>query len=105
MMVKKGLRAAVKRYFLTGLLVITPIWGTVLILWTLFDSVDGLVREPLRQWITEDYYYTGFGVLTLIVFILLVGLLAATLIGHRIVRMWEDFLQRVPVVRGIYATI
>ncbi len=104
-MVKKGLRAAVKRYFLTGLLVITPIWGTVLILWTLFDSVDGLVREPLRQWITEDYYYTGFGVLTLIVFILLVGLLAATLIGHRIVRMWEDFLQRVPVVRGIYATI
>ncbi|MEK7269265.1 MAG: hypothetical protein AAB093_07680 [Nitrospirota bacterium] len=32
----KTLRTSLKRYFLTGLLVITPIWGTVLILKTLF---------------------------------------------------------------------
>ncbi len=101
----KGLRPALKRYFLTGLLVITPIWGTILILKTVFAWVDGILGPAMSTWVIPGYYVTGLGILTLFLLILMTGLLAATFIGGRIVKWWEGVLHRVPVVRGIYATI
>ena len=45
----KTLRTSLKRHFLTGLLVITPIWGTVLVLKTLFVTVDGILGNLLNS--------------------------------------------------------
>ena len=101
----KTLRASLKRYFLTGLLVITPIWGTVLILKTLFLTVDGILGNMLAKVVTKEYYVPGLGILTLFALILTTGVLATNFIGGRIVRLWEEFLHRVTVVRGIYATL
>jgi len=101
----KTLRASLKRYFLTGLLVITPIWGTVLILKTLFVTVDGILGDMLAKVVTPGYYVPGLGILTLVLLIFITGLLAANFIGGQIVRLWEEFLHRVPVVRGIYSTL
>ncbi len=99
-----ALKAALKRYLLTGLLVITPIWGTVLILRTLFEAVDGIIGKSLATWFPH-YYKPGLGILTLVLLIFLIGLLTRNYIGGRIVKLWEEFLHRVPVVRGIYATL
>jgi uncharacterized membrane protein len=87
------------------LLVITPIWGTVLILKTLFLTVDGILGNMLAKVVTKGYYVPGLGVLTLFALILATGMLATNFIGGRIVRLWEELLHRVPVVRGIYATL
>ena len=97
-------KAALKRYLLTGLLVITPLWGTVLILETLFDAVEGITGKWLAHWFPQ-YYVPPLGALTLILLIFLAGLFGANFIGSRVVRLWEEFLHRVPVVRGIYATL
>jgi len=99
------LSSSLKRYFLTGLLVITPIWGTVLVLKTLFVTVDSILGEMLAEVVTEDYYVPGLGILTLVILIFLAGIMATNLIGGRIVRKWEEFLDRLPVVRSIYATL
>lgn len=101
----KTLRASLKRYFLTGLLVITPIWGTVLILKTLFLTVDGILGGVLAKFVIPEYYVPGIGILTLIALIFTTGLLATNIIGGQVVKLWEDWLHRVPVVRGIYATL
>lgn len=101
----KTLRASLKRYFLTGLLVITPIWGTVLILKTLFLTVDGILGDVLAKFVIPDSYVPGIGLLTLIALIFTTGLLATNIIGGQVVKLWEDWLHRVPVVRGIYATL
>ena len=55
------LKASLKRYFLTGLLVITPIWGTFLILKTLFLTVDSILGDLLAQ-IVPDHYVPGLGI-------------------------------------------
>ncbi|RMH35372.1 MAG: DUF502 domain-containing protein [Nitrospirae bacterium] len=101
----KGLKGSLKRYFLTGLLVITPIWGTVLILKTLFVTVDSFLGTVLADFVLQDYYVPGLGILTLLVLIFFAGVLTANFIGHKLVKQWEDFLDRVPFVRGIYATL
>lgn len=101
----KSVAAALKRYFLTGLLVITPIWGTILILKTLFLTVDGILGDMLASFVIPNYYVPGLGVLTLILVIFLTGVAAANFIGGRVVKLWEELLHRVPVVRGIYSTL
>ena len=94
-----------KRYFLTGLLVITPIWGTVLVLKTLFVTVDGILGNILADIVTQDYYVPGLGILTLLTLILMAGMIATNFLGGQLYKRWEGFLDRVPIVRGIYATL
>jgi uncharacterized membrane protein len=96
---------AFKRYFLTGLLVITPIWGTILVLKTLFVAVDSILGNMLADIVTEDYYVPGLGIFTLVVLIFLAGMMATNFLGGRLYKRWEEFLDRVPIVRGIYATL
>ncbi len=98
------LKASLKRYFLTGLLVVTPIWGTFLILKTLFVTVDGILGDLLAQ-LVPDHYVPGLGIVTLILLVFMTGLFTANFMGRQIVWLWEDWLSRVPLVRGIYSTL
>jgi uncharacterized membrane protein len=98
------LKVSLKRYLITGLLVVVPIWGTVLVLKTLFVTLDGILGDIPEKYLTQRYV-PGVGILVLLLLILLAGLLATNIMGRRVVAMWEDLLQRVPLVRGIYATI
>ena len=101
----KSFRASLKRYFLTGLLVITPIWGTVLILKTLFVTVDSILGEAISGLVPSQYNVPGIGIAALALLIFTTGLLTANFIGGQIVKWWEELLNRVPIVRGIYSTL
>jgi uncharacterized membrane protein len=98
------LKTSLKRYFLTGLLVIIPIWGTILILKALFVAVDGILGDLLAR-LVPSHYVPGLGILALIVLVFAAGLFATNFMGRRIVKWWEDLLNRVPLVRGIYSTL
>ncbi|MEP6960274.1 MAG: DUF502 domain-containing protein [Nitrospirota bacterium] len=98
------LKTSLKRYFLTGLLVIIPIWGTVLILKTLFVTLDGILGDLLVQ-LVPSHYVPGLGILALIVLVFTAGLFATNFMGRQIVKWWEELLNRVPLVRGIYSTL
>lgn len=98
------LKTSLKRYFLTGLLVIIPLWGTVLILKTLFVAVDGILGDLLVR-LVPSHYVPGLGILSLILLVLVTGLFATNFMGKQIVKWWEEWLNRVPLVRGIYSTL
>lgn len=98
------LKTSLKRYFLTGLLVIIPIWGTILILKTLFVSLDRILGDLLVQ-LVPSHYVPGLGILALIVLVFVTGLFATNFMGRQVVKWWEKCLDRVPLVRGIYSTL
>jgi uncharacterized membrane protein len=83
---------------------VTPIWGTILVLKTLFVAVDGILGDAVAE-LVPDHYIPGLGIITLVLLIFLVGLFAANFIGRQIVGHWEDWLNRLPLVRGIYSTL
>ena len=58
---------AIRRYFLTGLLAIIPIWGTYLVLKTLLETLDGFVGNTLREYL--PYYIPGLGIIVLLLLI------------------------------------
>ena len=92
-----------KRYFFTGLFMLLPAWGTFLILQTLFYTVDGLWSDLLGPAITSDV--PGLGIASLIGLILLTGIVATDVVGQRLVRLTDDWVQRIPLVRSIYLTL
>jgi len=93
----------IRRYFLTGLFVIIPIWGTYLVLKTLLETLDGFVGSTLRQYL--PYYIPGLGIIVLLLLIFTIGLLTANYLGQRLVAWGEEVMQRLPIVRSVYSTI
>jgi uncharacterized membrane protein len=92
-----------QRYFITGVLVLLPAWGTLLILQTLFNAVDRLWSDLLGPALKSDI--PGLDLVSLIGLILLTGMAASHFAGQRLVRMTEQWVARIPLVRSVYLTL
>lgn len=92
-----------KRYFIAGLFVVVPAWGTFLILSTLFVTLDGLWEDLLGPMMTFEI--PGAGITLLLLLILGAGMLGTRLVGQRFVKRVEDLFERIPLVRSIYNTL
>ena len=98
------LNVLIKRYFVTGLLVLLPITGTYFVLSALLKGLEGVLGKLLQKHF-EAHYYPGLGIAVLVLGIFLVGLLTANFIGHWVVSRYERLLKRLPVVRSVYTAI
>ena len=92
-----------RRYFLTGLLVLVPAWGTFLILHALFTTLDGLIASLFGS--TGKPEVPGLGLVTLVMLILAGGVLATHFLGQRMLRWMGERLERIPLVGSIYLTL
>lgn len=99
----KKIRVFLKKYFITGLLVILPVWATYYVLSALLGVIDGLLADIPAHFLGQRI--PGLGIITLLLFVLLVGVLFANYMGSRIVKVSDDLLHKVPLVRGVYFTI
>ncbi|MFQ5598072.1 MAG: DUF502 domain-containing protein [Nitrospiria bacterium] len=93
----------IRRYFITGLLVVVPIWGTYLILKTLFITMEGLLGNLMKS--RDLYYIPGFGILLLVSLIFLTGLFTTNIFGKKLYQLWERLLRQVPLVRNVYSMV
>lgn len=95
--------ASLQRTFLMGLVVMVPIWGTVLILTTMFTTLDRALGNLLGPGVASSV--PGLGVLALLLIILAAGVLVSNLMGARLWQSAETAILRLPVVRSIYTTL
>ena len=103
MQIVKKINVFIKKYFITGLLVLIPLWATYYVLSGLLGMIDGLLGDLPAYFV--GFRFPGMGIITLLLFILAVGILSANYIGHRLLRYGERLMQRVPIVSGIYTTV
>jgi len=103
--VVKWLRAILKKYFLTGLLVFIPISLSIYILKIVSTTADRLVGLlPLRYNPTNylPFHIPGFGFIVTLIVIFLVGLVTANFVGKKLVDWIELLFSRIPLVRTVY---
>jgi uncharacterized membrane protein len=108
--VKISVMARLRSWFFTGLLVTAPVMLTLYITWLFIDIIDaqvvGLIPSGLRDYITLKApiagQLPGVGLLVGVVTITLIGALAAGFLGRWLIRIGENLLNRMPVVRSIY---
>ena len=97
-----------RRYFITGLLIWIPLVITVWVLNLLIGTLDQsllLVPESLRPLALLGLNIPGIGAILTLLVIFLTGVLAANIIGQRMVVFWEALLARIPVVKSIYYSV
>lgn len=107
---KKGLMARIRSWFLTGLLVTAPVMLTIYITWLFIDIIDSnvnaLIPNRLRELIEIKAPHIGalpgLGLLIGLIVITFIGALAAGFFGRWLIRIGENILNRMPVVRTIY---
>ncbi|WP_158963638.1 DUF502 domain-containing protein [Chachezhania sediminis] len=106
---RRGLLAALRSSFLTGIVVIMPVAMTIWLLWTLAGWVDGVVLPLVPSRFSPEEYIginlRGVGVIIFLVFTVIVGWIAKGLIGRSLIRFAESLVDRMPVVRSIYSGI
>jgi uncharacterized membrane protein len=95
--------------FLAGLIICAPIAITIWLTWTFIHWADSWVRPYIpARWNPESYLNVaipGFGLLTAIILITIVGFLGKNLIGQSIVRFGESIVHRMPLVRTVYKSV
>ncbi len=97
-----------RKYFITGLLVLVPLvitlWVLNLIIGTLDQSLL-LLPPRLQPESLFGFHLPGFGTVLTLLIVLLTGLVTRNIIGNRLLTLWELLLQRIPVVNSIYSSV
>ena len=97
-----------KKYFVTGLLIWIPLSITFMLLAWIINTLDRILLWIPEGWQPKAFLgldIPGVGVAITLLIILATGLIGANVLGQRVVRLWEGFLSRIPVVKSIYYSV
>lgn len=105
---------ALRRWLLSGLLVIVPLAVTLGVLsWVigLLDQTLWLLPQTWQDWLMAEGQFVGssrirgVGVLLTLAVLLTVGAVASNFIGKRLLGWGDALVRRIPVVRSIYTSV
>lgn len=82
-----------------GLILIIPAWATLLILSTLFTTLDNVVGRYLV------YPFPGLGLLLLVLLLILAGVIGDHIVGRGLFERLERRIEQIPLVQSIYLTL
>ncbi len=109
----------VRRYLLSGVITVIPLWVT----WWVFDLVvrqlsilgrpwarvlSGNIREnspALAQWILEPWFQSVLAVLITLLALYILGWAVNRVLGRRVLNAFESLLSRLPFVQTVYGAI
>ncbi|MBI5781326.1 MAG: DUF502 domain-containing protein [Rhodocyclales bacterium] len=97
-----------RRYFVTGLLVWLPIVVTFAVLAWIVGTLDTLIDWLPERWQPEalvGYRIPGLGVVAAVSLVFLTGVVAANVLGQRLIELWESLIRRIPIVKSLYSSV
>ena len=99
---------SLRRYLVAGILVWLPILAVVWVIRFLAQLTDRtllLVPAAYQPEALLGFTPPFLGALLAFLIVLVTGLLVTNLIGRHLVELWEELLQRIPLVRSIYSSV
>jgi hypothetical protein len=97
-----------RKYFITGLLVLVPLVITLWVLNLIIGTLDQSLLLLPPQWRPElllGFNLPGVGTILTLLIIFITGVITRNFVGNRLVKLWELLLQRIPVVSSIYSSV
>lgn len=96
----RRLMSRLRRYLVTGLIVVAPLGVTAWVLRWLFVRLDSILGRYLAAAGVEPF--PGIGLLVLLVLLVFVGWMLRWALGRKLVGWWNSLLSRLPLTRTIY---
>lgn len=108
---KKKKSTTLRRTFLTGLIVLTPVLVTIWVVRLVLQTVTGAVTPTIQAFIRAlhieqtwvQFIAPLIGLILSALVIYFLGTLAGNVLGRQLIAMLERLLMQIPVVRGIYS--
>ncbi len=97
-----------KKYFITGLLIWIPLIITFLVLSWIVGTLDQILLwlpDEAQPYTLLGFHLPGIGALVSVLIVFATGLVAANVLGQKLVQLWEGLLARIPVVKSIYYSV
>lgn len=97
-----------RKYFITGLLILVPLAITAWVLNLVISTMDQSLLFVPARWQPRTVFgfdIPGLGTLLTVVIIFLTGLLTNNLVGNYVLRLWEKLLKRIPLVNSLYSSV
>ncbi len=109
------LKKLVRRRLVAGLLVILPIYVTYFIIKSLIGLLGGILSPVVERIIVllegsppsnavEEFVVTTIALILALSVLYFIGLFAANLVGKILINFYETILNRMPIVKNIYAS-
>ncbi len=97
--------ARLRRHFLTGILVVTPMAVAAWVLYQLLSWLDTLLWAQIRFGWVRPGGIPGVGLVTVILLVLLAGVVVNNYLGRRLFGIWDSLLTRIPLFNKIYVAV
>jgi uncharacterized membrane protein len=97
-----------RKYFITGLLILVPLAITLWVLNLIISTMDQSLLLLPERWQPKTvfgFHIPGLGTILTLLVIFFTGLLTRNIIGKQIVHGWELLLKRIPIVNSIYSSV
>lgn len=94
-----------KARMLSGLLILGPLVITLFILKIVFAALTAFVLPLLRPWLDElpEFVLVAIATVSALLVIYLVGMFTTHFLGRRLIRMGENVMLKLPIVKSVYS--
>lgn len=95
----------IQKIFVSGLVAFLPMAVTIYIVFAGISIVENLLGSLVRRLLPPEAYYPGFGFLTTVILIFLLGLMLNNLLTGSLLRKIQEKLTEVPLVKVVYSPL
>ena len=102
---KRNVFIKFRNYFITGVVVLIPIGITIYLTLFIVKVSSKILPKELNPNHYLPYDIPGVEIIISIFLITFIGWLSLSFIGKRLLKLFEDVLKRIPILRTIYSAI
>ncbi len=106
---RRSFAARLRNYFITGIIVVAPVSLTIYLVLLIINLIDNKILPLFPARYNPETYLPfavpGIGVIVFVLALTLIGWLTTSLIGRTVVRLGENLLNRMPVIRSVYSAL
>jgi len=102
---KKSLFSSIRNYFIAGVVVLIPIGITVYLTLFIIKISSKILPKEINPNHYLPYDIPGLEILISVVLITLIGWLSLSFLGKRMLSLFNNLLERIPILRTIYSAV
>jgi uncharacterized membrane protein len=100
---KDEFKMTLRTRFLSGVLVIVPIFIAFAIIKFAVESIDNFIKPYVIRLFGQEYGFPFIGLAMTLMLIMLAGILTTNVFGRKLYNIWEKLLLKIPFFRTIYS--
>ena len=102
---KRSIFVRFRNNFITGVVILIPIGITIYITLLIIKISSKILPKELNPNHYLPYDIPGVEIIISIILITFIGWLSLSFIGKRLLKLFEDILKKIPILRTIYSAI